>query len=48
MQGRSGETDRKNRLVDTTGEREAGTHFEIRIDIYTPSGIKQIASGKLL
>ena len=33
LQGRSRETDIKNRLVDPMGEREDGTNFEIRIDI---------------
>ena len=34
--------------MDSVGEGEGGTNQEIRIDIYTLSCIKQIASGKWL
>ena len=34
--------------MDTEGEREGGMNWEIRIDLYTPQCVKQIARGNLL
>ena len=34
--------------MDTVGEGEGGTNWEMKIDIYTLSCVKLIASGKLL
>ena len=35
MQGRNGDADVENRLVDTVGERESGTNEESSIKMYT-------------
>ena len=48
MQGRNGDADIENRLVDTIREGKSGTNGESRIDIYTLSCVKQIANKKLL
>ena len=42
------DADVENGLVDTAGEGESGTNWEIRTDIYTLPRVKQIASGKVL
>ena len=34
--------------VDTVVEGEGGTHWVVRIDVYTLTCVKQVASGKLL
>ena len=48
MQGRNRGTDVEKRHVDTEGEEEGGTDWEIRTDISTLSGVGQRANGKLL
>ena len=48
MQGRNGDTDVENGLVDTVGEGESGPNGESSINIYTVSGVRWIASEKLL
>ena len=48
MQGRNGDTDIENKLVDPVGEGESRTTGESSIDVDTPLCVKQIASGKLL
>ena len=48
MQDRNRDTDIDSRSVDTVGEGEGGTNWKNRIDTYTPPGLKEIASGKLL
>ena len=48
MQGKNGDANVENRLVDSVGEGENGIHRENSIDMYTLSCVKQIASGKLL
>ena len=42
------DADVENGLVDTAGEGESGTNWEIRTDIYTLPRVKQTASGKVL
>ena len=48
FQGRNGDADIENRLLDTVGEEESGTSRESSIDKYTLSCVKQIAGEKLL
>ena len=48
MQGRNGNTDLENRLVDTAGEEKRGTNGESRINIYTLPREKRIAGKELL
>ena len=53
MKGRNRDADVENGLVDTEGHAEGGTHWEIRIDIYTRPCVKWctfylMANGKLL
>ena len=48
MQGRNRDIDIENGHVDTGGEGEGGTNWEIRIDIYTLPCVKQMASGNML
>ena len=40
MQGRNGDTDIENGLMDTAGEGEGGKNWESSIDIYTLSCVK--------
>ena len=40
MQGRNGDTDIENGLMDIAGEGEGGKNWESIIDIYTPSCVK--------
>ena len=47
LQGRNRGTDVEKRYVDTEGEAEGGTDWEIRTDISTLSGVGQRANGKL-
>ena len=47
LQGRNGDADVENRLMDTAGEGEDGTNGESSIDVYTQSRVKCIASEKL-
>ena len=48
MQGRNRDADVEKGHVDTGGEGEGGTNWEIRTDIYTLPSVKQTASGNLL
>ena len=48
MQGGNRDVDLENGHVDTVGEGEGGTNWEIRIDIYTLPYIKQIANRNML
>ena len=48
FQGKSGDADKENGLVNTVAEGESGTNRESSIDIYTLSCVKYIASGMLL
>ena len=48
MQGRNGDSDIENGLVNTVGKGESGTNRESSVDIYTLPGVKQIAGKKLL
>ena len=48
MQGRNGDADVENGLVDTVREGERGVNGENSTDIYTLSCVKQIAGGSLL
>ena len=48
MQGRSGDTNVENGLVDTVEERLSGLNGESSINIYTVSGVRWIADKKLL
>ena len=48
MQGRNGDRDIENGLVDTGREGESGMNRESSIDTYTRSCVKQIAGEKLL
>ena len=48
MQGRNGDTDVENELVDAVGEGVYGTNGENSINIYTLSCVKLIAGEKLL
>ena len=48
LQGRNGDSDKENGLVDPVGEGESGTNGESSIDIYTLPCIKQISDEKLL
>ena len=48
LQGRNGDIDIENRLVNTAGEGEGGINWESSMDIYTLPRVKQTASGKLL
>ena len=43
MQGRNRDEDVENRHVDTVGEGEGGTNWEIRIDIHTLPCAKHLA-----
>ena len=47
MQGRNGDADVENGLVDTVGEGEDATNAESSIDIDTQSRVKWIAGEKL-
>ena len=47
MQGRNRDVDVENGHVDTVGEEEGGTNWEIRFDMFTLPCVKQIASGNL-
>ena len=47
MQGRNGDTDVENGLVDTVEEGESGVYGESSINIYMLSGVRWIA-GELL
>ena len=48
MQGSKGDTDIKNRLLDSVGEGEGGMIWENSTETYTFPYGKQIASGALL
>ena len=48
MQGRNGDADVENGLVDAVGEGESGMNGESSIDIYIPPCVKQTAGEKLL
>ena len=48
MQGRNGDADIENGLVDTVGEGESETNGESSTDIYTLSGVRETAGEKLL
>ena len=48
MQGSKGDTDIKNRLLDTVGEGEGGMIWENSIETYKSPYVKSIASGSLL
>ena len=48
LQGRNGDADVENRLVDTSVEEEGGTNWETSIDTYTLLHVQQITSWKLL
>ena len=48
MQGRNGDADIENGLVDRVGEGETGTNGQSNTDIHTPPCVKQIAGEKLL
>ena len=48
MQGRNRDAAVGNRLVDTVGEGEGGTTWEIRIDPYILPCVRQTARRKLL
>ena len=48
MQGRNGDTNVENGLVNTVEERKSGMNGESSINIYTVSGIRWIADKKFL
>ena len=48
LQGRNRDVDIENGHVDTVGEGDGGTNWEIGIDIYILPCVKYIASGNLL
>ena len=48
MQGRNGDEDVENGLVDTVREGDSGTNGESSINIYTLPCVKQIACEKLV
>ena len=48
MQGSQGDTDIKNKLLDSVGEGDSGMTWENSIEIYTLPYVKQIASGSLM
>ena len=48
LQGSSGDTDMKNRLVDTVEEGEGGMNGKSVMETYTLPHVKYIASGNLL
>ena len=48
LQGRNGDSDKENGLVDPVGEGESGTNGESSIDIYTLPCVKQISDEMLL
>ena len=48
MQGSKGDTDIKNRLLDTVGEGEGGMIQENSIETYTLPYVKYVASGSLM
>ena len=48
MQGKNGEADVENELVDTVGETASGTSGKSRINIYTLLCVKWIVRKKLL
>ena len=48
MQGRNGEADVENGLVDTVGQGKSRRNRESSINVYTLSGLKWIAGEKLL
>ena len=45
MQGSKGETDIKNRLLDSVGDGEGGMIWESSIETYTLPYVKQMASA---
>ena len=47
MQGRNGDLDKENKLVDTLGEREGGQIERVALKLILPC-VKQIAKGKSL
>ena len=47
MQGKNGDTDVKNGLVDPVGEGESGTYGDSSINIYTLSCVKWVVGEKL-
>ena len=48
MQGRNGDTDVENRLVDTAEEGESGPNAESSINIHTLSDVRWVAGERLL
>ena len=48
MQGSKGDTDVKDRLLDSVGEREGGMIWENSIETYTLLCVKQISSASLM
>ena len=48
MEGRNGDTDTENRLVDTAGEGKSGMNRESSLDIYILPCVNEIAGEKLL
>ena len=48
MQGRNGDADTQNRIVNIVGEGESGTNGRGSIDIYTLSCVKQTVADKLV
>ena len=48
VQGNRGDTDLKNRLLETVGEEESGMIWENSSETHTLPYVKQIASGSLL
>ena len=48
MQGSKGDTDVKNRFLDTVGEGEGGIIWENSIEIYTLPHVKSIVNGSML
>ena len=47
MQGRNGEADVENRLVNTTGEGDGGTNGESSTETYPLPNVEETANGKL-
>ena len=48
FQGRNGEADTENRLVDIVGEEEGGTKWKSSIETCSKPYVRQLASGKML
>ena len=48
FEGRNGDADMENRIVDTVREEQGRMNWENNIDIYTPPCAQQIADKKLL